>query len=140
MHGYGNQRLIKKLKKIIQFQIITEAHYLLAWGCPHSPLLVQCICPGGLVVKNPPVNAGDARDSVTTSGSGRSIGGRNGNPLQYFYLGNPMHRAAQQATVHGVATELYMKEHTYTQVYPTLQDKVIRSLQIWTFDFVNLQR
>ena len=114
MHGYGNQRLIKKLKKIIQFQIITEAHYLLAWGCPHSPLLVQCICPGGLVVKNPPVNAGDARDSVTTSGSGRSIGGRNGNPLQYFYLENPMDRGLWKATVHGVSKS-NPKEHAYTE-------------------------
>ena len=25
MHGYGNQRLIKNLKKMLQFQIITEA-------------------------------------------------------------------------------------------------------------------
>ena len=26
-----------------------------------------------------------------------------GNPLQYFYLGNPMDRRALQATAHGVA-------------------------------------
>ena len=32
-----------------------------------------------LVVKNTPVNAGDIRDP----GSGRSSGGRHGNPLQY---------------------------------------------------------
>ena len=37
-----------------------------------------------LVVKNPPVNAGDIRDIGSLPGSGRSPGGRNGNPLQYF--------------------------------------------------------
>ena len=34
---------------------------------------------------------------------GRSPGEGNGNPLQYSNLGNPMHRGAWQATVHGVA-------------------------------------
>ena len=35
-------------------------------------------------------------------GEGRSPGGGNGNPLQYFGLGNPMDRGACQDTVHGV--------------------------------------
>ena len=30
-----------------------------------------------LVVKNPPVNAGDARDTGSIPGSGRSLGGKN---------------------------------------------------------------
>ena len=58
--------------------------------------------PGGSVVKNPPANAGD---SGLISGSGRSAGGRNGNPLQDFCLENPMDRGAWQAIVHGVAKE-----------------------------------
>ena len=33
------------------------------------------------VVKNPPANAGDVRDKGSIPGSGRSPGGRNGNPL-----------------------------------------------------------
>ena len=37
-----------------------------------------------LVVKNPPANAGDARDTGSIPGSGRSPGVRNGNPLQYL--------------------------------------------------------
>ena len=37
---------------------------------------------GGSVVKNPPTNAGDARDVDSIPGSGRSLGERNGNPLQ----------------------------------------------------------
>ena len=58
--------------------------------------------PGGSVVKNPPAYAGD---SGFISGSGRSPGGRNGNPLQDFCLENPMDRGAWQAIVHGVAKE-----------------------------------
>jgi len=34
-----------------------------------------------LVVKNPPANAGDARDKGSVPESGRSPGGGNGNPL-----------------------------------------------------------
>ena len=36
---------------------------------------------GGAVVKNLPANAGDARDRDSTTGSGRSFGVGNGNPL-----------------------------------------------------------
>ena len=43
--------------------------------------------PGGSVVKNPPVNAGDLS---WIPGLGRPPGEGNSNPLQYFGLGNPM--------------------------------------------------
>ena len=59
--------------------------------------------PSGAVVKNPPVNAGNTRDVGSTSGSGRSPGGGNGNPLQYSCPGNPVDKGAWKATVHGVA-------------------------------------
>ena len=55
-----------------------------------------------LEVKNLPANAGDARDTGLTLGLGRSSGGRNGNPLQYSCLENPMDRGAWQGTVQGV--------------------------------------
>ena len=55
-----------------------------------------------LVVKNPPVNAGDIRDVGSIPGSGRSPGVGNGNQLQYSCLENPMDRGARQATVHRV--------------------------------------
>ena len=55
------------------------------------------------VVKNPPANAGDLRDSGSTPGSGRSPGGGHRNPLQYSCLENPMDRGAWRATVHSVA-------------------------------------
>ena len=52
------------------------------------------------MIKNLTANAGDAG---SVPGLGRSPGERNGNPLQYSCLGNPMGRGAWQATVHGVA-------------------------------------
>ena len=55
--------------------------------------------PGGAVVKNLPANAGDARDTSSIPGSGRSPGGGNGNPLQYSCLKNSMDREAWWATV-----------------------------------------
>ena len=55
------------------------------------------------MVKNPPVNAGDTRDEGSIPGSEKSPGEGNGNPLQYFCLGNPMDRGACRATVHGLA-------------------------------------
>ena len=58
--------------------------------------------PVALVVKDPPVNAGDIRDSGSVPELGRSPGEGNGNPLQYSCLGNPMDRGAWGAAVHGV--------------------------------------
>ena len=57
----------------------------------HADLVMQNILswvacswgfPGGRVVKNPPANAGDARNVSLIPGSGRFPGGGNGNPLQ----------------------------------------------------------
>jgi len=47
--------------------------------------------PGGSVIKNLPANAGDV---ILIPGLGRSPGEGNGNPLQYFCLGNSMDRGA----------------------------------------------
>ena len=63
-----------------------------------SPALIFYFCsqskcfPGGAVVKNPPVNEGDTRDAGSIPESGKSPGERNGNPLQYSCLENPMDR------------------------------------------------
>ena len=54
------------------------------WGFTH----------GGSVVKNPLANARDAGDVSLIPGLGRSIGGGNGNPLQYSCLEN--HRGSQR--------------------------------------------
>ena len=53
--------------------------------------------PGDTAVKSPPAvkkAACNAEDMVSLPGSGRSPGEGNGNPLQYFCLGNPMDRGA----------------------------------------------
>ena len=55
------------------------------------------------MVKNPASNEKDIRDAVSMPGSGRSPGGRHGNPLQYSYLEKPIDRGAWWVTVHGVA-------------------------------------
>ena len=43
--------------------------------------------PGGPGVKNQSANIGDTGDVGLIPGSGRSAGGGNGNPLQYFLPG-----------------------------------------------------
>ena len=54
-----------------------------------------------LVVKNPPTNEGNARDTSSIPGSRRYPGRGNVNPHQYSCLENPMDRGDWQATVHG---------------------------------------
>ena len=64
------------------------------------------------MVKDLPTDAGDA-GSIT--GSRRSPGEGNGNPLQYSYLGNPVDRRAWRATVHGVAnSQTRLSTHTHS--------------------------
>ena len=77
--------------------------------------------PDGTVVKNLPVNTGgDARDTGSIPGSGRSPGGGNGNLLQYSCLGNPMDRGAWWATVHRVTKS---QTQLSTQILFSLQYK-----------------
>ena len=52
------------------------------------------------MAKNPPANSGDAG---LISGSGRSPGEENDNPLQDSCLENPMGKGAWWATVHEVS-------------------------------------
>ena len=69
--------------------------------------MLLCKFPVGLPQwfsgKESAYNAGDVG---SIPGSGRCPGGRNGNPLQYSCLGNPMDRFAWWARVQGVAKEL----------------------------------
>ena len=55
------------------------------------------------MVKNPPANAGDARDPGLIPGLGRSPGVGNGNSLLFSYLEKPAHRGVWLTTVCGVA-------------------------------------
>ena len=61
--------------------------------------------------KDSPCNAGNLG---LISGSGRSPGGGNGNPLQYACLENSMGRGALRATVYGVTKSwTQLKQLTY---------------------------
>ena len=70
-----------------------------------------------LAVKNLPANAGDVRDTGSIPGLGRSPGRRNGNPLQYSCLENPMDRGVWWTRV----TELDMTEQLSLHIYPQRQ-------------------
>ena len=61
----------------------------------------ECAWPSPIaqMIKNRPVNAGDAG---WIPGLGRFPGGGNGNPLQYSCLENSMNGGAWQATIHGL--------------------------------------
>ena len=60
-------------------------------GLPDGPMGIECIS-----------NVGNTGDSGFISGSGRSPGVENSNPLHYFCLKNPMDRGAWWATVQWV--------------------------------------
>ena len=59
--------------------------------------------PGGSVGEESTCNAGDAGDSGSIPGLGRSLAEGHSNPLQYSCLENPMDRGAWQAAVHSAA-------------------------------------
>ena len=63
--------------------------------------------PGGSDGKE---SACNARDLGSITGSGRSPGGGNGNPLQYSCLEISINRVAYRATVHGVTNQSDMTE------------------------------
>ena len=71
---------------------------------------------GGTVVKNLPANEEDMRDTGSIPRSGRFPRERNGNPLQYSCLENPMERGSWLVTVNGlqrVGTQ--WSTHTHTE-------------------------
>ena len=67
--------------------------------CTYTHITYNIVNPGGSVVKNLPASVGDAEDTVSIPGSGRSPGEGNGTPHQYSCLGDPMDREAWWATV-----------------------------------------
>ena len=90
-----------------------------------------------LVVKNLLASAGEIRDISSIPGSRRSPGGRDGNPLQYSCLENPMDRGVRWVTVYKVAetntTEAI--QHTYMPLFiapfllnATLQDYINKAM------------
>ena len=94
---------------------------MLVCVCVH---VCVCVCVQTHIVaqtvKSLPAVQGDPG---SISGSRRSPGEGNGNPLQYSCLENPMDRGVWQASIHGVAksqthellTHIYLK-YLYTNV------------------------
>ena len=78
------------------------------WKCKFKRKWEQCkisinkASQVALIVKDPPANTREVRDTGSILGSGRFPGEGHGNPLQYSCLENPLDRGACQATVHSV--------------------------------------
>ena len=93
--------------------------------------LFQLLCwwmvPGASAVKNPPADAGDARDEDLIPRSGGSAEEGNGNPLQYSCLENPTDRGAWWPTDHGghkesdTTEQACMHTHTHHYILPWLR-------------------
>ena len=84
LSGYLVTEVLKKVRKLNP----EKSRY---WGTSEGVSKIITVSKIiALVVKNPPANAGDIRDPGSIPGSGRFPGGRNGNPLQYTCLENPM--------------------------------------------------
>ena len=86
---------------------------ILAWRIPwtEKPEEFVWASPVALVVKNPPAIAGDVRGMDSITGSGRSCGGRHGNPLQYSCLERILWTEEAGGLVHRVAkTQTQLKQ------------------------------
>ena len=85
--------------------------------------------PGGIVVKNPPANAGDM--SLIPE-SGRSPGEGNGNPLQYSNLRNPTDRGpwGRRRVRHVLATVIHIKGFPGGSVVKNLP--AVWETQVWS--------
>ena len=95
--------LVHNYKLIEEFKIFFFSSYKVKKDTKHDAkymLMKETIFD--VVVKNPPANAGDTRDTSLILGSGRSPKVGNGNLLHYFCLENSMDRGAWWARVHGI--------------------------------------
>ena len=89
-----------------------------------------------LVVKNPPANAGDIRDTGLIPELGRSPREGNGNPPQDSCLENSMDRGAWQATVQRVAKsqtrlkQLSMNNYTHINLSKLTNSQKMQTVTI----------
>ena len=89
---YGGTNLWSFLRKVALLLV-----FYLRWVGDATPgtsiwSFLIIIAKVALLVKNPPANAGDIRDTGLIPGSGRYPGDSHGNPFQYSCLENLMDR------------------------------------------------
>ena len=95
----------------------------------HVTIICNSGLPGGSDGKACACNAGDLGLIPV---SGRSPGERNGNPLQYSCLENPMNRGAWQVIVHGVTkSQTWLSDFTFFHFHFS-QDRGLQSRSFWT--------
>ena len=109
------------------------------WEAPYMNIHIN-ICGASqvaLVVKNPPANEGEVRDTGSIPGLGRCPGGEHGNPAPVFLPGES-HEQRSLEGYNGVAqsqTRLkWLSKHTYTytQIHIHLRDNFyIPNLNNW---------
>ena len=79
--------------------------------------------PGSTVVKNLPINAGDAREVSSVPVLGRSPGVGNANSFQESGLENSKDRGAWQATVHGVSKSQTQLSKCYVRAFRSIIER-----------------
>ena len=78
------------------------------------------------MLENLPASAGDTRDAVSISGSGRSPEVGNGNPLMYSFVENSMNTELQFTELQSrtrLSEHAHSHTHTHTHTH-TLKSKV----------------
>ena len=83
-------------------------------------------------------NASDTRNVGSIPGSGRSPGGRNGNPLQYSWLENPTDRGACWVGVGVQSMRLQRITHDRGIEHTAHTGFYIKSCGIWRFQWFSL--
>ena len=104
MYSWGYLILLYLYNVFLSISFSTPSSVtLIAWNEPWWEYLHHGAFQVALVVKNPPVNAGDIKDVGLIPGLGRFRGGGHSNPLQYSCLENSSDWGAWWAIVHRIA-------------------------------------
>ena len=111
--------------------------------CAYVYIYTYTSFPGGSISKDSACNAGDCNtgDLGLILGSRSSSGKGNGNPFQYFCLGNPMNRGAWWAIVHRVTqSQTWLSDKTTTTIYTYTDTHIHKHTHIkfdnmWDYDF-----
>ena len=97
------------------------------WGNSGNSVRLNCL--GSKITSDGKASAYDAGDLASIPGWGRSPGERNGNPLQYSRLENPMDGGARWATVHGVIkSRTRLSDFPYLLTYSLLYGLTLTSV------------